>query len=86
MIRSLSVLCENKTIEIITYRTQYKTWKRGGTIWYDNHKVSKYLLAKYWNSDQTKAEYLHKLLFNSKKYSKVELSKRGCVFATRKVN
>lgn len=80
------MLCENKTIEVIIYNTQYSTWKRSGTLYYPKYKVSKYLLAKYWNSDYSKAQYLYKLLTASRKYSKVNLSKSGCVFATRKIN
>lgn len=80
-------LCDNITLEIINYTTQYKLWTRNdGYLYFDKYKCSKYLLAKYWCKDQPRAEYLYDLLKDSRKYSKVNLSKSGCVFATRKIN
>lgn len=44
----------------------------------------RYLIVKYWNSDERKARYLFVLLKSSNKYNKVKLHK-GCVYVTRRI-
>jgi len=43
-----------------------------------------YLCVKYWNSDESKAKRLFKLLTKSGRYDKLKIHK-GCVYTSRKL-